>query len=139
MKNIFWMVLFLGIGSVSAHAQWTDVGLTMPEQLGITAGIALACNVDADTLKNYELIASRLMANPAPDEAAERAALKTYAESKLNAFKSQKKKPKLSCGEVLARFEKQPLFESVVYRDGTVKLPDGKIVKPVRSMKKKVN
>ncbi len=137
MKNIFWAVFFLMLVSSPAVAQRTDEGLSVPEQLGITAGLAAACQADADTLKNYELIASRLIANPAPTLDVEHAELKAYAQAKLNAMKDQKKKPQLSCREVLTRFKRQPLFGSVVYRDGTVKLPDGKIVKPKRPLKTK--
>ncbi len=137
MKNIFWAIFFLMVGTLPAAAQRTDAGLSIPEQLGITAGIAQACNVNPEMLKNYELIASRLIANPAPTAEIEYAELQTYAQAKLEALKGQKKTPQLSCSEVLARFENQPLFQSVVFKDGTVKLPDGKLIKPVRTAKKK--
>ena len=40
----------------------------------------------------------------------------------------------MNCVEVLERFEEQDIFDSVVYRDGTIKLPNGKVLKPKRPL-----
>ena len=119
----------------------TAKGVSLTEQLGISAGVAFACQVDADQLENYEMIASRIIVNPIKTDKEEKEALKIYAKAKLKAFKEQKQKSLMPCGEVLKRFEKQEIFKSVIYRDGTIKMPNGKVVKPqrpVKSSKKKV-
>ncbi len=113
----------------------TAKGVSVTEQLGISAGVALACQVDTDQLKNYEMIASRIIVNPLKTDKEEKEALNIYAKAKLKAFQEQKKKTLMRCGEVLKRFEKQDIFKSVVYRDGTIKMPNGKVIKPQRPIK----
>lgn len=113
----------------------TAKGVPVVEQLGITAGVALACNVDTEQLKNYEMIASRIIANPIKTEKEEKKALHQYAQAKLKAFKEQKQKSVMNCKDVTKRFEKQEIFKSVVYRDGTIKMPDGRVIKPARPIK----
>ena len=113
----------------------TAKGVSVTEQLGISAGVALACQVDTDQLKNYEMIASRIIVNPLKTDKEEKEALNIYAKAKLKAFQEQKKKSLMRCSEVLKRFEKQDIFKSVVYRDGTIKMPNGKVIKPQRPIK----
>lgn len=110
----------------------TSRGISETEQLGITAGVALACQADKEQMKNYEMIASRIIVNPTPSERSEKEALTLYAQAKLKAYEEQKKSPEIACREVLNRFYNQSIFKSVVYRDGTVKLPSGKVIKPQR-------
>lgn len=113
----------------------TASGLSDSDKLAITAGAAQACNADADKLDTYEMIASRILVNPTRSEKEENAVLTAYAQKKFQTYQEQKGAPEISCSEVLARFYKLPLFRSTVYRDGTLKLPDGKIIKPVRPLK----
>lgn len=143
-KNVFFLfcIGFVLMNSVSAFANSrTAKGISITEQLGISSGAALACGVDREQLKNYEMIASRIIANPIKTEKDEEKALEQYAKAKLKAFQEQKQKSLMNCDEVLSRFEKQEIFKSVVYRDGTIKMPNGKVVKPerpVKNIKKKV-
>lgn len=114
----------------------TVKGVSPTQQLGISAGVALACQVDRDDLKNYEMIASRLIANPLPSDDAEKVALEEYAKAKLTAYEDQKKKNTMNCTEVLSRFHNQKIFDAIVYQDGTLEMPDGKIIKPKRPVMK---
>ncbi len=119
----------------------TAKGVSVTEQLGISAGVALACQVDEEQLKNYEMIASRIIVNPLKTDKEEKEALNVYAKAKLKAFTEQKQKTIMQCSEVLKRFEKQDIFKSVIYRDGTIKMPNGQVIKPqrpIKSSKKKV-
>ena len=93
-------------------------------QLGTIAGLAEACGAK-EKLENYELIAVRLIANKSSSVEAEKAGYRRYAEEKLRAMRDHRASPKLTCGEILNRFQKMPLFKSVVYRDGSLKLYDG--------------
>lgn len=128
-------VILLNAPIVLAESR-TARGVSETDQLGITAGVALACQADAEQLKNYEMIASRILVNPTTSEKAEKEILTAYGRAKLKAYEAQKKTPELSCREVLTRFYNQPIFKSVVYRDGAIKLPDGKIIKPQRKIVK---
>lgn len=130
------LTTFLCSGDVLANSR-TMQGVSETEQLGISAGVALACDVDEEQLKNYEMIASRIISNPLKTDAAEKAALRLYAQAKLKALTEQKKQKLMNCNEVLSRFESQEIFKSVIYRDGTIKMPNGKVIKPERPLKTK--
>lgn len=125
------------VSSVVHAESRTANGLSDVEKLAITAGAAQACGANTDKLQTYEMIASRIIVNPLRSEAEENAALKVYAQKKLQTFQEQKSSPELNCQEVLARFNQMSLFKSTLYRDGTLKLPDGKVIKPMRPLKNK--
>ena len=121
-----------------AHAEnisRTVEGMTEAEQLGITAGTALACNAGGK-LDDFELIASRIIANKSLTEKDEKEGYETYAIAKFNAYNTQRKNPQASCGEVLDSFTRLPIFKSVVYADGGVKMYDGSYLKPLRPVTK---
>ena len=101
--------------------------MTEAQQLGTWAGIALACNA-GNRLDDFELIASRIIGNQATSDEERTTAFKEYASEKLRTYKLQKSKPASSCTQVLEHFDKLPIFRSVVYPDGSVKLPDGKVL-----------
>ena len=88
------------------------------------AGLADACG-SKDKLKNYELIAARLIANKSASEEEEMQAYRRYAEEKVLAKRKHQKSPKMTCGEILNRFQNMPLFKSIVYKDGSLKFYDG--------------
>lgn len=106
--------------------------------LGAIAGVAKACGENAQKLDDYELIAVRLIANKANSAGQEKEGYRKYVQEKMKAERKQKNVPAMSCGEVLSRFENMPLFESVVYRDGSLKLSDGTFL-PAKRPPLKVN
>lgn len=136
-KGFFILVtIFLASMATSAYsASRTARGLTEAQQLGITAGLALACNAGSK-LDDFELIASRIIANQAPTAKTEQEGYRGFAEWKLRAFKEQKESPQLSCGQVLDNFNALPIFSAIVYADGSVKMPDGKMLRPKRPVSK---
>ena len=132
MKKI---LLFLCLFSFPVMAaERTTNGLTEAQQLGITAGVALACNAGGK-LDDFELIASRIIANQALTADAEQKGYREFAESKLRAYNEQRRSPQESCGAVLDSFNHLPIFRSVVYADGGLKMYDGKYLKPLRPVK----
>lgn len=132
MKKI---LLFLCLFSFPVMAsERTTNGLTEAQQLGITAGTALACNAGS-RLDDFELIASRIIANKALTAEAEQKGYREFAESKLRAYNEQRNNPQESCGAVLDSFKHLPIFRSVVYADGGVKMYDGSYLKPLRPVK----
>lgn len=137
-KGILSLFLVIAFGySCPAGAQVarTAQGLSESEQLGITAGAALACNAGAK-LDDFELIASRIIANQASTAEVEKDEYTKFAQSKLKAYREQKDNPQMSCGEVLSSFNRLPIFRSVVYADGSVKMPNGSLLKPKRAVVK---
>ena len=136
MKKILFILtsLSLLLTTPTLAQSRTSKGLTEAEKLAITAGAAQACGADTDKLKNYEVIASRILVNQTATEKEETAALTAYARKKFEVYSEQKKAPEMYCSEVLNRFDNLPIFQSTVYQDGTLKLPDGKIIKPIRPL-----
>ena len=104
------------------------------EQLGMMAGLAAACG-STKKLEDFELISSRLIANPAPSAEIEKQQIRIYMQAKWDAMQRQQKNPPVSCQEVLEHFNQLPLFNSIVYRDGSVKFPDDTWSKPLRPLK----
>lgn len=135
MKKIFFLLVMLCFSLPTfADGERTTEGLSEAQQLGITAGLALACNAGA-RLDDFELIASRLIANKAQTKAEEDKGFHEFAESKLNAYMEQRNSPQVPCGVVLDSFKHLPLFKSVVYADGGLKMYDGTYLKPLRPVK----
>ena len=129
--SLFFAIVFGYALSSSAQVARTARGLSESEQLGITAGTALACNAGAK-LDDFELIASRIIANQAPTAEVEKEEYTKFAQAKLRAYREQKDDPQMTCGEVLASFRRLPIFRAVMYADGGVKMPNGSFLKPLR-------
>lgn len=104
-------------------------GMNDAQQLGAMAGLALACNA-GNRLDDFQLIASYIIANESATDAARKKAFNQYAEEKLRTYNLQRNMPKDDCKNILDTFYSLPIFGSTVYADGTVKFPDGKILKP---------
>ncbi|MBQ7413080.1 MAG: hypothetical protein IJV07_02250 [Alphaproteobacteria bacterium] len=137
MKKILFCLWILFAGYAWAEDRTTE-GLTEAQQLGITAGTALACNAGGK-LDDFELIASRIIANKALTAEAEQQGYREYAESKFRAYSEQRSNPQESCGAVLDSFTHLPIFRSVVFADGGLKMYDGTYLKPLRPVQQKPN
>jgi hypothetical protein len=123
------------LACLSASAQNVQK-MSDAEQLGMMAGLAMACGADKK-LEDFDLIASRLLANQSPTEQEEIRQVKVYTQAKWEALQREKRDHTVSCQEVLDSFQKLPLFNAIVYADGSVKLPDGIWSKPLRPVKKR--
>jgi hypothetical protein len=133
MRFLF-LLLFLTFPLIAK----SDVFFEDAGALGVMAGVAKACGENTQKLDDYELIAVRLIANKADSAIQEKEGYRKYVQEKMKAERKQKNAPAMSCGEVLSRFENMPLFESVVYRDGSLKLSDGTFL-PAKRPPLKVN
>ena len=120
MKRVFLFMLLWVMPVFAANLSLLDEAA----QLGTIAGLAEACG-ENKKVQDYELIAARLIANKSNSEEQEMEGYRRYAAEKLRAKKEHQKSPKLTCGEILNRFQKLPLFKSVVYKDGSLKFYDG--------------
>lgn len=134
MKKLCLFVLFCMMTVTATAGSRTINGINDNEQLGMMAGLALACNAGGK-LDDYELIASRILANTVQTDAEEKKAVQEYAQAKFKAYKEQKNTPQATCGEILDTFNHLPIFKSIVYANGTVKMPDGRILKSRKTIK----
>ena len=126
MKYIF-LLIGLSLSSTLFARSYTLQNMSDAQQLGTWAGMALACNA-GNKLDDFELIASRIIGNQASSDEDRTKAFKEYAVEKLRTYNLQRKTPADSCDQILAHFDELPIFRSEIYQDGSVKLPDGKVI-----------
>ena len=134
MRSVLCVILLIAMMPIRVSAQNIRT-MSDAEQLGMTAGLALACGADKK-LEDFELIASRILANQSPSEELEKKEIRVYAQAKWEAMMRQKKGNPSDCQDILEHFNHLPLFNSTVYGDGSVKLPDGAWSKPLRPVKR---
>ena len=108
--------------------------------LGTMAGLAESCGESDKKMSDFELIAARVIALKANSDKEEILGYRRYAEEKSTAMRKQKENPQMSCRDILYHFGNMPIFQSVVYSDGSLKLSDGtflKATRPPAQLKKK--
>ena len=99
--------------------------------LGTVAGQGLACK--SKKYHQFELLARASVVGKDENKEMQKAGIEQYNSGKADAFIATEEKNFADCAEVLSAFEKQPIFKSVLYSDGRVKLPDGTMIKPRKS------
>jgi len=119
---VFISVMIEGI-SVAKASYIEDV-----QSLGYVSGEGLACG--AKRYKSYELIARAFMVSSAKSDKEQTQGMYAYNSAKAEAYLSRKHSGLLGCDEIIQRFNKQKIFNTKVYKNGTLKMPDGKIIKP---------
>ena len=134
MKVLLCLVFFSIVSPICAYGQ-NIRNMSDAEQLGMLAGLAMACGSEKK-LEDFELIASRILANQSPSDEIEKQQARIYAQAKWEAMMRQKKGNPSDCKDILEHFEQLPLFDSIVYGDGSIKFPDGAWSKPLRPVKR---
>jgi hypothetical protein len=126
MKNsIALFVLIMILANISsAQAQY----LEDLETLGYVSGEGLACG--ANKYKRYELIARAFLVSSAKSDKEQLEGMYKYNEAKADGYITKRHDGLLGCDEVRRRFDKQKIFNTKIYKNGTLKMPDGKIIKP---------
>ena len=127
MKKYFIYALTLScFFSFNANAQ---ISFTEEAKaLGALSGLGLYC--ESAKHETFEMLAFAVLKAKAPSAKSEKAALKIYSESKAETYIMKKRGRMDSCSEVLNRFDNQEIFNSTLYRDGTIKMSDGKTYTP---------
>lgn len=121
---VLFMLAFALANGSSAQAQY----LEDLEALGYVSGEGLACG--AKRYKAYELISRAFLVSSAKSDAEQKEGMYKYNEAKAEGYLSKRNSGLLGCDEVRRRFDRQKIFNTKVYRNGTLKMPDGKIIKP---------
>ena len=96
--------------------------------LGELSGMGLACN--ASKYDNFELLARAYLRSKATSDEEEDKGLRTYMAAKVAYYSSTQMNGFTDCAETREIFDNQIIFKSVLYGDGTIKTPDGKIITP---------
>ena len=129
MKNIFFcatlLLGFVGATAVSAKP------ITYQEEmyaLGAVSGQGLACK--SSKYHQFELLARAIIVGKAPNAAVQQDGFDRYAAGQASAFVAAEESNFADCAEIIKRFDNQPIFKSVLYSDGRLKMPDGTLIKP---------
>ena len=132
-KKVLWVVVV----SFSFPALAKDLNLMSEAgQMGTLYSLASLCGENTQKLKDYELIASRIMATRADTLEEENAVKKEYLWQKFKSFQKYNNASLSDCDQILHQFRRMPLFQSVVYSDGGIKMYDGTYFPSKRPFKK---
>ncbi len=110
--------------SFNAEASYVDE----MEELGTMAGIGLACK--ASKFETFEMISAAILRAKATSQKQENKGIIAYNTAKANSYTKQINSKLMPCNEVKSRFDNQQIFETVIYKNGTVTTPDGKTISP---------
>lgn len=117
------MALFQACNAYAQSTYIEDV-----KNFGYASGEGLACG--ASRYPTYELIARSYLVSAATSDAEQAKGMFEYNSAKARAYMNKRRDGFLGCDEINVRFDNQKIFNSKLYKNGTLKLPDGKIIKP---------
>lgn len=112
--------------AVSAQAQMPYIDEV--KALGAVAGQGMACG--ASKYNTFELLARAILISKAPSDKIQSEGVYAYNEAKANAYISKQMDGFYECDTINRRFDNQDIFKATLYRDGTIKMPDGTIITP---------
>ena len=124
MKKVLITTIILCLTAPSVRADY----LEDVRNLGYISGEGIACN--APRYRSYELVARAYLVSSAQSDEEQAEGMYAYNEAKARAFLKKRKSGLYDCGEVRERFENQEIFKTKLYKNGKLKMPDGKVIKP---------
>ena len=98
------------------------------QSMGYLSGLGLACQ--ASKYDTFEMLARAFLISKATSNEQQEEGMKAFNEAKVESFVSKIKDNMSRCSQIAASFDKQRIFKTVLYGDGTMKMPDGTIIKP---------
>ena len=128
MKKILLLgsALFLSAGPAFAQLPYIEE----VKALGAIGGQGMACG--STRYATYEMLARAIMLTKAPNVEIMNQGIYAYSEAKADAYISKQMDGFFECAQINRRFDNQLIFRATLYADGTIKMPDGKIIKPFR-------
>ena len=124
IKKLVVMVILLFATPANAQMAYEDEA----RALGVVAGQGLACgSAKYDT---FELLARAIILTKSPNDVLQSKALKIFTEEKANVFIAKQLDTFADCADIVKKFDEQDIFKATLYGDGTIKMPDGKILTP---------
>lgn len=127
----FKISLFIAMSMVICQAYAANNYLEDVRTLGYISGEGLACG--ATRYPSYELVARAYMVSSARSDKEQADGMYAYNAAKARAYMNKRREGLLGCEEVNARFNKQKIFKAALYKDGRLRMPDGKWIKPRQS------
>lgn len=121
--SLFIAVLLVICQAVAANNYLEDI-----RTLGYVSGEGLACG--ASRYPSYELVARAYLVSSARSDKEQADGMYAYNSAKARAYMNKRREGLMGCEEINARFDKQKIFKAALYKNGTIKMPDGKVIKP---------
>jgi hypothetical protein len=124
MKYIFASMLLILLNISIATADYIeDV-----KNLGLISGEGVACG--AKRYPAYEMVARSYLISAAKSDEEQNKGMYAYNEAKALSYMRIRRSGNWGCDEIKAKFDKQEIFKTKLYKNGTLKMPDGKVIKP---------
>ena len=126
MKTIrlLFLILLISVKPLFADSDYIESVQT----LGYVSGEGIACG--ATQYQAYETIARAYLVSSAKSDKEQAQGMLKYNQAKATAYMNKRENGLYDCAAVRERFGHQKLLKSKLYKNGTIKLPDGKVVKP---------
>ena len=124
MKTAISMLIALFITSTIARADY----LEDVKNFGYVAGEGIACN--SPRYKSYGMVTQAYLISASKSDDELQKGMYAYNEAKATSFIRMKDRKLRGCAEVRERFEKQKIFQTKLSKNGTLRMPDGKVIKP---------
>lgn len=131
MKKIYLSAFCMFFASTVYGSNTNPTYLEEMYTLGTVSGQGLACK--SKKYHQFELLARAIVVGKAPNKELQEQGMARYNTGKADAFMAVEDIGFADCAETLQAFDNQPIFKSVLYSDGRVKLADGTIIKPRKS------
>lgn len=127
MKQIVFVIICFLLFISDVNAQRVGYVEEM-KLLGSISGQGLACN--ASKYHTYEMLARAILISKAKSDLDQLTGMNVYNEQKANSFIQKVKEGFYNCDALAEDFNKQKIFQMILYGDGTIKMPDGSIITP---------
>lgn len=118
------LIICLLLGISNANAGY----LEEMENLGYISGQGVACG--AQRYQAYELVSRAYLVSAARSDEEQNKGMIAYNTAKAQGFINQRRSGLYDCDEINERFNNQKIFQTKLYKNGTLKMPDGKVIKP---------
>jgi len=127
MKKIFAYALICSFFTFNAYSA-EPTYIEEVRAMGYLAGQGLAC--EAEKYDTFELIARTFLISKARSNDEQAQGMEAFNEAKAEAFISKMKDNMAGCSQIADAFNHQKIFKCIIYGDGTMKMPDGKLITP---------
>lgn len=124
MRLFLYLIASFLLCSITAKADY----LEDVKSMGYVSGEGIACG--ARGYKSYETIARAYLVSAAKSDEQQEAGMNAYNEAKARSYLAKRHDGLYDCDEINARFNQQKIFTAKLYKDGKLKMPDGKVIIP---------
>ena len=124
MKYILTALLLLLMDTRITQADY----LEDVKNLGYISGEGIACG--AKRYPSYETVARAYLISAAQSDEEPNQGMYAYHEAKAMSYMRIRRSGKFDCDDIRTRFDKQKIFKAKLYKNGTLKMPDGKVITP---------